>query len=112
MLHGVLSPSGTTPANAADHAAACPLKVWAGFRRGGSATYWRLPARFTWVPALALSHLCVPEASFPMHLSGVLAGLARAYVVEPGAARPRHCCKSCRCAACQMLVVMQALRHA
>jgi hypothetical protein len=44
----------------------------------------RVPSQFAWVPALALTHLCVPEASFPAHLCGVLAGVVRAYLVEPG----------------------------
>jgi hypothetical protein len=43
-----------------------------------------IPSRFSWVPTLALTHLCVPEASFPAHMAGVVAGLLRAYCWEPG----------------------------
>lgn len=47
---------------------------------------------------LLQTHLCVPEASFPAHLAGVVAGLLRAYALEPGGAHqaaagntePRH----------------------
>lgn len=33
------------------------------------------------------THLCAPEASFPAHIAGVVAGLLRAYCLEPGAGR-------------------------
>uniref|UniRef100_A0A383WNC0 Peptidase S54 rhomboid domain-containing protein n=1 Tax=Tetradesmus obliquus TaxID=3088 RepID=A0A383WNC0_TETOB len=61
------------------------LKVWAGCKRGGVVYVWGVPvpARFSWVPALALTHLCAPEASFPAHIAGVVAGLLRAYCLEP-----------------------------
>jgi hypothetical protein len=64
------------------------LQVWAGCRRGGSVRLWGLavPARYSWCVSLALTHLCVPEASLPAHLAGVAAGLLRAYVVQPGVA--------------------------
>jgi hypothetical protein len=38
------------------------------------------------VSAALQTHLCVPEASFPAHIAGVVAGLLRAYCLEPGAA--------------------------
>lgn len=43
-----------------------------------------LPAQYSWVASLALTTLLVPQASFPAHLCGVLAGLAKAYLLEPG----------------------------
>ncbi|KAF6251854.1 hypothetical protein COO60DRAFT_580622 [Scenedesmus sp. NREL 46B-D3] len=68
------------------------LKVWAGCKRGGVVYVWGVPvpSRFSWVPALALTHLCVPEASFPAHIAGVAAGLLRAYCLEPVLAGVRH----------------------
>eukprot|EP00878_Enallax_costatus_P021654 GHUV01022941.1.p1 GENE.GHUV01022941.1~~GHUV01022941.1.p1 ORF type:complete len:364 (+),score=118.20 GHUV01022941.1:297-1388(+) len=68
------------------------LKVWAGFKRGGAVYIWGVPvpSRFSWVPTLALTHLCAPEASFPAHIAGVAAGILRAYCWEPVLTCLRH----------------------
>jgi hypothetical protein len=68
--------------------------VWSGYRcrRGCHHVLGLLPipAHFSWVPTLALTHLLVPQASFPAHLAGVCAGLCRAYAIEPGKAGSGH----------------------
>jgi hypothetical protein len=49
-----------------------------------------LPAQYSWVASLALTTLLVPQASFPAHMCGVLAGLAKAYLLEPGGVQGRE----------------------
>lgn len=51
-----------------------------------------VPSRFSWAPTLALTHLCVPQASFPAHIAGVVAGVIRAYCLEPGGLAAQDMC--------------------
>lgn len=61
------------------------LKVVAGQRQ--ACTVWLfgvpLPSNLAWLPYLAVTHIAVPEASFPAHVCGVLAGVVQAYLVRP-----------------------------
>lgn len=45
----------------------------------------QIPARYSWVLQLALTHVLVPHASFTGHMCGVVAGLLQGFVISPGA---------------------------
>ncbi|MEW5308346.1 MAG: hypothetical protein WDW38_000315 [Sanguina aurantia] len=54
----------------------------------------RIPARYSWVLQLALTHVMVPQASFTGHMCGVVAGLLQGFVVSPALGALLHNRKS------------------
>ncbi|KAG2495314.1 hypothetical protein HYH03_006586 [Edaphochlamys debaryana] len=42
-----------------------------------------LPAPYSWVPGVVLSHVLAPESSFAGHMAGVAAGVLHSYIVRP-----------------------------
>lgn len=66
-------------------AAAFALKVATGAKRSGQTHFFgfSIPSQYNWVLGIALTHLCVPEASFAGHMCGVVAGIVRAYILGP-----------------------------